>query len=393
MNVGFDTVRPTAPARTRLRILHCLRAPVGGLFRHVCDLSAALARRGHAVGIICDASASDALTAERLAGLAPWLSIGLYKVPMSRHVGLMDIAAYRAIRLIVPSLNADVLHGHGAKGGAYARLVARALARGGRPVACLYTPHGGSLHYDPASIAGRAYMAAERQLARATDAIIFESAYAAGRYADQVGRVDCPTRIVPNGLGPADFFPAEAAAEAADILFVGELRRLKGVDVLLEALARARAVRPVRATIVGDGPDANAFKAQAAALGLDGAVTFVGPMPAARAFRLGRALAVPSRAESFPYIVLEAAAAGLPLIATDVGGIPEMVAGTDTALLPAGDADALMRAILDLLDNPQAARARAQRLRAAVQQRYTIEAMTDAIARLYAACAGQRLMR
>ena len=62
-------------------------------------------------------------------------------------------------------------------------------------------------------------------------------------------------------------------------------------------------------------------------------------MPAREAFRLGRTLVVPSRAESLPYIVLEAAAAGLPLLASDVGGIPEIVAGTDTDLLPPGDAE------------------------------------------------------
>ena len=69
-------------------------------------------------------------------------------------------------------------------------------------------------------------------------------------------------------------------------------------------------------------------------------------MPAREAFALGRALVVPSRAESFPYIVLEAAAAGLPLLATNVGGIPEIVSGTDTALLPPEDADALAQAML-----------------------------------------------
>ena len=91
-------------------------------------------------------------------------------------------------------------------------------------------------------------------------------------------------------------------------------------------------------------------------------------MPAREAFRLGRALVVPSRAESFPYIVLEAAAAGLPMLATDVGGIPEIVAGTDTALLPPEDDVALAEAMLRVLDDPAAAQARAaaRRLQQAV---------------------------
>ena len=107
-------------------------------------------------------------------------------------------------------------------------------------------------------------------------------------------------------------------------------------------------------------------------------------MPAREAFRLGRTLVVPSRAESLPYIVLEAAAAGLPLLATDVGGIPEIVAGTDTALLPPGDVDALAHAMMGVLDNPVAARSRAERLRETVAERFTIEAMTDGVLDLYA---------
>jgi glycosyltransferase involved in cell wall biosynthesis len=82
--------------------------------------------------------------------------------------------------------------------------------------------------------------------------------------------------------------------------------------------------------------------------------------------------------------VLEVAAAGLPLLATDVGGIPEIVAGTDTDLLPPGDADALAHAMLEVLDNPGASEARATRLRQAIAERFTIAAMTDGVLDLYA---------
>ena len=74
-----------------------------------------------------------------------------------------------------------------------------------------------------------------------TDALLFESAYAAARYAAQVGRPACAARVIPNGLGTDDFVTAGSDADAADFLFVGELRRLKGVDVMLRRPgARAR---------------------------------------------------------------------------------------------------------------------------------------------------------
>jgi glycosyltransferase involved in cell wall biosynthesis len=362
-----------------------LRAPVGGLFRHVCDLSIEQSRRGHAVGVVCDAASGDALTESRLGALEPHLSLGLLRTSMSRELGLRDVSAYRAIRDHAFDLEIDVIHGHGAKGGAYSRLVARALKGAGRGVVSCYTPHGGSLHYHPATMAGRIYMALERRLAPYTDALVFESAYSAGRYAAQVGRPVCSARVIPNGLGPEDFAAIDFDPDAADFLFVGELRRLKGVDVMLSALAQVRERRPVSAAIVGAGPDAAEFKREAARLGLDDIVSFEGPMPARRAFRLGRALAIPSRAESFPYIALEAAAAALPILASNVGGIPEIVAGSDTLLLPSGDTTALARAMLDVLDNPAAAQARALHLQQAVGERFTITAMTGAVLDVYAA--------
>jgi glycosyltransferase involved in cell wall biosynthesis len=106
-------------------------------------------------------------------------------------------------------------------------------------------------------------------------------------------------------------------------------------------------------------------------------------MPARKAFRLGRALVVPSRAESLPYVVLEAAAAGLPVLATRVGGIPEIVAGTDTRLVAPADASALALAMLDLLEHPAPARRRALRLRDAVGRRFTVAGMADEVLSLY----------
>src|SRR5204862_4354544 len=135
-------------------------------------------------------------------------------------------AAYHVIRAHAFGLSADVIHGHGAKGGAYARLVARALKRAGRPVIAGYTPHGGSLHYHPSTAAGRIYMHLERWLARSTDALIFESAYSATRYAAQVGAPACSMRVITTGLAPSDLAAMDAAEDAADYVFLGELRRL-----------------------------------------------------------------------------------------------------------------------------------------------------------------------
>ena len=188
---------------------------------------------------------------------------------------------------------------------------------------------------------------------------------------------------MPNGLAPHDFRPHTPNADAADVLFIGELRVIKGIDVLLDALALVSKIRPVKAVIVGSGPDGDALKAQAQRLGLGAQVSFPGAMPAAKAFALGRCLAVPSRAESFPYVVLEAGAASIPLIATNVGGIPEIVGDTGINLIAAEDVNALARAIDEILDNPTLAQARANRLNARVGELFTVSAMTTAVEDFY----------
>src|SRR6188472_3718878 len=104
-----------------LKILHVLRSPVGGLFRHVLDLSRAQAARGHPVGIVADASTGGDRADAAFASLSPHLALGLSRVPMSRHIGTSDVSARRHVAQRAHDANADVLHGHGAKGGAYAR--------------------------------------------------------------------------------------------------------------------------------------------------------------------------------------------------------------------------------------------------------------------------------
>ncbi len=167
------------------------------------------------------------------------------------------------------------------------------------------------------------------------------------------------------------------------MLFIGELRAIKGVDVLLKSIAELKVSRRVTATIVGSGPEGDNLRNLASSLGIDDLVTFAGAMPAREAFTRGRVMAVPSLAESFPYVVLEAAAARLPLISTKVGGIPEIVAGTDTPLIEPGSVDALSRALVDTLANLDAAKDRAGRLRSKVERDFTVASMADAVLDFY----------
>jgi glycosyltransferase involved in cell wall biosynthesis len=362
----------------RLNILHVLRAPVGGLFRHVVDLARGQAARGHRIGLVADlisgGTEADAVFAE----LSDRLVLGLTRVPMTRQIGLADLAAIRHVARRATDANADVIHGHGAKGGAYAR-----LAHKDRAVRA-YTPHGGSLHYRWRSPAGFIYLAAETVLKRRTDLFLFESRFARDAFVAKVGLPGAPMHVVHNGVTESEFQPIATEANATDLVFVGELRTLKGVDVLIAALAElAQQGRCVTATIVGDGPDRAAFEIQSARLGLAAAVQFIGSKPARAAFARGRILVVPSRAESLPYVVLEAAAGGVPIIASNVGGIPEIFGPDGGALVPPGDPSALARAIAMAMQDRGGRHSMALRLKARIRSSFSADAMIDAIIATY----------
>ncbi len=338
---------------------------------------------GHAIGVICDSRSGGAAAAKQLRKLSENCSLGVQRVAMNRQIGLYDMTAYRAVRRFALDSNAGILHGHGAKGGAYARLAARSLKRQRIKTLAFYTPHGGSLHYDPQKLSGRVFLDLERRLASCTDGLVFESAYSAGVYEAKVGSAPCERLIVPNGLWPQEFYDVVLDVDAADFLFVGELRHLKGVDLMLNALANIRPGCKVTAVIVGSGPDETAFRNLANQLGLDKAVRFAGAMPARKAFALGRCLVVPSRAESFPYIVLEAAAAQLPMILTNVGGIPEIVSGTETELCRPDDVPSLEAQMAAFLDNPEIFLQHSRALQSVVAERFTATGMAQSIINFY----------
>ncbi len=367
---------------TPLRILHVMRAPVGGLFRHVHDLALEQAARGHAVGIIADRSTGSAQAEAALSALQSSLAYGVERIAMSRHAGPSDFSAVRFTSAHARQIQADVIHGHGAKGGAYARLA-------GGPALRVYTPHGGSLHFSRRSPVGFAYLNIESLLLRRTDLALFESEYAQNTFIKKIGTPSGLSRVVHNGVRAAEFEPISTDDNAADLLFVGELRKLKGVDLLIEAMALLQAQGiPLNAVIVGDGPDRDVFRALAQARGLAGAIAFPGALPARNAFAKGRLLVVPSRAESLPYIVLEAIAAGMPVIATRVGGIPEIFGEEAAALIPPGNAAALADAIR--AGREAAAISVAARVRQRVSGSFTVSSMADGILDAYRAAISRR---
>ncbi|MCX7305681.1 MAG: glycosyltransferase family 4 protein [Hyphomicrobiales bacterium] len=367
----------------KLRIVHCFRSPVGGIFRHVRDLAQAQAAAGHLVGIVCDSTTGGAFEERLFEEVKPSLALGVSRTPMQRHIGLGDIGAAMRAYTIIKELQPDVLHGHGAKGGVYSRMFGSVLRVFRYRVARLYTAHGGSLHYDERTVTGKLFFGLERLMARFTDFTLFVSEYERATYRRKVGAPNGPGGLVYNGLREAEFERIAAAQGAADFLYVGMMRDLKGPDLFIDALAgvEKRLGREVTAVMVGDGDQMARYQAQAARLGLEQRVRFIAPMPARQAFALAGIVVVPSRAEAMPYIVLEALAAGKTMVATAVGGIPEIF-GEGSPALVRPDAGELAERMAQALADP-AAFARQMPDAAALKARFGADAMAEKIEHAY----------
>ena len=368
----------------KLRIVHVLRAPLGGLFRHVLDLTREQIARGHEVGLVADSLTGGAHADTILEELRPHLALGLIRLPIRRLPHPSDLSLLLRIHARLRRLRPDVIHGHGSKGGTFARLPGLLPFQG--DVIRAYTPHGGSFNYNPGTFANRAYMLAERVLARGTDLFLFESAYIGRRFRDDVGSTPKLARIVLNGISEAELVPVPPSETAADFVYVGEWRSAKGIDTLIDALALINKRYGVVASLVlvGSGPDEAILYDRAAARDVREQILFVPPMRAREAFRLGRAMVVPSRAESLPYVVLEAAGARIPMVATNVGGIPEIFGPYRDRLIPPDDAGALADALYRKLTAPtEQSRSEADQLAAFVATRFSLSGMAEGVLSAY----------
>jgi glycosyltransferase involved in cell wall biosynthesis len=364
-------------ARTsaRRRLLLTVYPPDGGAARHVVDLVRGLDMDQYEVDLAC------------LEGSQPWDELDgaahVARHPLRGSHGRPGPADWRDLPLLLRLVGrADLIHAHSSKAGFLTR--AAAAMRPGRRRRTLFTPHGWSF-WAAAHAEGRTYLALERLAARWCTALVAVSeAERAAGLAAGVGRTE-QYRVIRNGIDLAPF-AGEPSPRAGRIVFVGRLRRPKRVDLALEALRQVRtAVPEATLDVVGDGPLRGELEALAGRLGLRDHVRFLGArndLP--QLLRDAQCLVLASDYEGCPLSVLEAMAAGVPVVATSVGGIPELVVEGETGILaPPGDAEALAAALRDVL----VPRGRAQQLgavgRARAQRLFSREQMVADTCALY----------
>lgn len=357
----------------RPRIAWVVKAwATGGAERTLVDLAAHLSPHVDVLPIAAHREPDDLVPALVRAGLAP--------LPLPPGVAPWPLRLRRAVR----TERVDVVHFHGPYVGALGR---PALA--GAPVAIVHTEHSvWSSHRRPSRLANAASYPMN-------DAVAAVSGAVAGEIRSSLlGRlVRDRLRVIGNGIDAADVrADASGAAPSVDVtspsyVCVGHLRARKGVDVLLDAsLEIARKLPAARGIVVGDGEDAVALREQQRRIGAH-SVSLVGHRDDARAIiAAGDVFVVPSRTEGMPLAVLEAMALGRPIVATRVGGLPELLTHEHDALLvPPEDPFALAAAVVRLLEDRSLAATLGSAAHATVQQKAGAGSTAAAYLDLYAA--------
>ena len=367
----------SAPTPPPVPVLQLLGPSAGGIRRHVASLADGLERRGWPVAVAGPSGVLDGL--RRLDHVV--------EVPSARlGAGGGLASAWRGRSAVgVLAAEAGLVHAHGLKAG---WLAATSASR----VPVVVTVHNLVLAASAGAATG-ALRALEAALPARVDATIVVSAAMARRFTGVAGagrvRVVAPVSTPPQPAAPVAATRARlgAAPGVPLVVCVGRLHAQKGLDVLLGATAvlERRGLR-LRLALVGDGPLEVGLRRHASALGLDDTVVLPGASAnAADELAAADVVAVPSRWEGWPLVVSEALQLGRPVVASAVGGVPDMIDATTGWLVEPGDVLGLAAALAGVLADPAAAAATARGQGRALLDRYPPPSLLGEVEAVYRA--------
>ena len=398
----------TAAAAGPLKILRLIaRLNIGGPARHVVLLDHGLRERGHRTRLIHGSVGEGEGSLEHLANE---FDVPVCKIAdLGRRLSVFsDVRAFGRVLALFFREVPDVVHTHTAKAGALGRLAAllfNATRRRRRRCVVVHTFHGHVLEGYFGPVAERVVRVLERTLALVTDRIVAISPIQSRDLATRF-RIGSPAKIVtiPLGLqldtlltlepGAADD-REELSIPRDDVVigFVGRMVAIKSLPTLITSFAGiVQQQANVTLMLVGDGPLRREIEALALRLGVSSRVRFCGwREDLARVYATMDICALPSLNEGTPVALIEAMAAGRPVVATRVGGVPDVVDDGKTGLLvPAGDVESLTTAILGLARDAETRRRYGAAGREHVKLRYTVDRLIQDIEQLYASALVQK---
>jgi glycosyltransferase involved in cell wall biosynthesis len=348
-------------------------AETGGAQTYVAGLLPALAAR---LDVVVAAHGDGPLRDAALAS-------GVRYVPL-RHMRrnlqpAHDLLGWFELVALIRRERPDIVHANSSKAGVLGRTAAAAL----RVPVRIFTVHGWAFKAYSGPVSAL-YRWADRLMAplTTTTVCVSERERSAGVAARTCRAAD--TVVIPSAVDAAAVPQAHHDGSPPRVVMVGRLAAPKDPVTLVRALARVEG-SPFVATIVGDGPDRPEVEAEIRAAGLEGVVELAGErhdVPSLLAD--ADVFVLSSRSEGAPLSVLEAMAAGLPVVASAVGGLPEMVDGATGLLVPAGDAAALAAALEQLLADSALRRRLGAAGRERVRARFDLAELQRAHLELYA---------
>lgn len=358
--------QPASAASARaLRVLHVF-APgvVGGLERVVCSLSRAQLEAGidaRVAAVVEPGASENPVVAElRAAGVG----VDEICVPPRSYV-----QERRGLAAVCARWKPDVLHSHGYRSDIVDSRVAVQLA-----IPRVSTQHG----YTGGDLRNRLYEWLQRREARRMDAVIAVSRtmgdfLAAAKVARE------RLHVVPNAYNPRAHFTERSAArrelglpsDAYVIGWVGRLTPEKGADVLVDAMALLDRA-PAIASFIGDGGQRQSLSARSASRAPGRAYWHGLVLDASRLLRAFDVFVLSSRTEGTPMVLFEAMNAGIPIVGTRVGGVPDVLRRDDALLVEPDDPESLASAIRETMRNREAARARVASARARLDAEYAV---------------------
>lgn len=298
-------------------VVQILRAPIGGIRKHVFDILEALSVSDAQQIFITNTTDTDAK-------LPQYKNLKTYNIGIHDQPQLHDLGNIFQIYKILKIYDVDVIHGHGAKGGIYARILSFLLG-----AKCIYTPHGGSLHRVYGKLKNKIYDLIELVFMPLTDVYLFESKYSCNEFTKNVGDAKSKSIINYNGVDiPAkkavNIYKAGAKLKLASF---GLLRHLKGHDIAIEACAMLAGENiPFEYTIYGRGEEEGALLALIEKLGLQDSISIKDYSGNVLDEMLKFDFIIhPSRFESFGYVPVEAMSLGVPVVVSAEGGLKEVV--------------------------------------------------------------------
>jgi glycosyltransferase involved in cell wall biosynthesis len=388
--------RPVGSAKDRARVLRLIsRLVVGGPAHNVCQLAASLREEGFETWLAHGVAAAG----ERpFAELARGLKIEPICVnSLRRRPSYRDVGAFFEVRSLLNRIQPEIVHTHTAKAGLIGRIAARCFAsRAGRRPAIVHTFHGHVFDGYFGRRMSAAVVSLERALAYISDAIIVVSESVKSEIVNIYGIASADkVYVIPLGFD-FDWLAAlddnrgclrQRLGVGRDVLLIGMVGRLvpiKNHELAFNAFSEFLAIhhRDARLVLFGDGELRSILEARASALGIADKVVFVGwELDRARIYSDLDITCLTSLNEGTPVALIESLAAGVPVVATAVGGVPDVVnESTDGILVSAGDSYGIAEAIFKLCSRDD----RVQRRRVdAICDKYSVKRLTSDTANLY----------